>query len=339
MTAIRVAAVLSRAVARQHVREVIDARSDVQLVVVSATASAVRPRLAEGDVDLCLVDADLPDASALLTLGQQCGVQMAVLLWGGEVSATVRQLAVRRSQVHEVRGDGSVADVVAGLLPRRPGGLASRPVARAVDRGVRPAWGTRQDLLVIGSSTGGPDALAVVLGSLPAWFDSPVLICQHMPPSFTELLARSLDKITHLSVGEAGDGTHFGRGQVWIAPGGHHMVVAAPGRLTLNQDPPVNSCRPSVDVLFTSVAEVYGRRAVTVMLTGMGSDGAKGCALLHHAGSRIIAQDEASSVVWGMPGAVVNAGLADEVVPLHRVADAIVAQFARTSPLATEALR
>jgi two-component system chemotaxis response regulator CheB len=326
---IRIAAALGRALARQHVRDLLDTRTDADLVAVSATVAGIRPRVEGGGVDICLVDADLADADALILAAQRSGVQLAVLVWNGDGTVAAKRLSLRRTQVHELVRDTAVSEVLEGLLPKprrvappRPG--AQRPETAA---GGRPAWANRQDLLVIGSSTGGPDALAVVLGSLPPWFDVPILICQHMPPSFTELLAKSLDKVTHIRVGEAGEGTTFTRGQAWIAPGGAHMLVAAPGRLALNDDPPVNSCRPSVDVLFRSVAEVYGRRAVTVVLTGMGNDGAKGAEALHRCGSHVIAQDEASSVVWGMPGAVVAAGVADEVVPLNRITDVILNQF------------
>ena len=157
---------------------------------------------------------------------------------------------------------------------------------------------------------------------LPADFRQPIFIVQHMPPIFTRLLAERLQSLTKLRVREAAEGMLVEGGNVYIAPGDYHMMVAKKGTahvIKLNQAEPENSCRPAVDVLFRSVADVYGGGAMGVILTGMGQDGLRGIERLRAVGSYIVAQDEASSVVWGMPGAVVNAGLADSVVDLRCV--------------------
>lgn len=208
---------------------------------------------------------------------------------------------------------------------------AARPRPSSGPDQVPPAAQTRCDLVAIGSSTGGPNALHQVLTGLPASLPVPVVIAQHMPPVFTRLLAERLDNNCAVTVREAFEGAVLRPGEVWIAPGDHHLVVRRDGDqvvLGLNQDPPENSVRPAVDVLFRSVCSVYGRRAMAVVLTGMGADGQRGCEHLRQAGATILAQDEATSVVWGMPGAVVGAGLADQIVPLGDVAPAIVARTA-----------
>jgi len=176
--------------------------------------------------------------------------------------------------------------------------------------------------VVIGVSTGGPPALAVLMPMLPADFRQPILIVQHMPPVFTRLLAERLQTLTKLRVREAAHGMVVEGGNVYIAPGDYHMKVARKGTgviITLDQGEQENSCRPAVDVLFRSAADVYGGSAMAVILTGMGRDGLRGIERLRALGSYVVAQDEASSVVWGMPGAVVNAGFADSVVDLKCV--------------------
>jgi two-component system, chemotaxis family, protein-glutamate methylesterase/glutaminase len=182
-------------------------------------------------------------------------------------------------------------------------------------------------ILAIGVSTGGPNALADIFQQLPADFPVPILIVQHMPPMFTRLLAERLTAASAIQVQEARSGADLEEGKAWIAPGDYHMTVARDGRrmrLLLNQDPPENSCRPSVDVLFRSVASAFGPNTLSVVLTGMGQDGLRGCERLREAGGQIVVQDEASSVVWGMPGCVARAGLADRVLPLSLIADEIL---------------
>jgi two-component system chemotaxis response regulator CheB len=198
---------------------------------------------------------------------------------------------------------------------------AGRPGAPATQQRSRPAAG-RVEVIAIGVSTGGPNALANVFAALPGDLDVPVVIVQHMPPLFTASLAQRLDPVSQLVVREGQAGDPLRPNWAYIAPGNFHMTV---GRergnpaLALNQGPPENSCRPAVDVLFRSVAELYGPNVLAVVMTGMGQDGQRGAEHVRDAGGEVWAQDEASSVVWGMPGAVVRAGLADRVLPLERI--------------------
>src|SRR5262249_40488273 len=155
----------------------------------------------------------------------------------------------------------------------------------------------------------------------------PLLIVQHMPAEFTYWLAGRLAEKSGLRVREAGAGELVSSAQAWVAPGNQHLLVKQDGtevRLVLNQDPPVNSLRPSVDVLFRSAAEVYGSGVLAVVLTGMGQDGLRGCECVREAGGQVLVQDEATSVVWSMPGAVARAGLADQVLPLGHLGSEIL---------------
>jgi two-component system chemotaxis response regulator CheB len=183
------------------------------------------------------------------------------------------------------------------------------------------------EAVCIGVSTGGPEALMQVFGAFNAPLSVPIFIVQHMPADFTALLASRLSATGVMTVKEAEEGEIAEPGMVYIAPGGFHMTLSRPGTKTiihLNTEPPENSCRPAVDVLFRTAADVYGSSLLTVMLTGMGYDGLKGSQVVKDKGGQVIAQDEATSVIWGMPGAVVQAGLADAVLPLDKITDEIV---------------
>lgn len=181
--------------------------------------------------------------------------------------------------------------------------------------------------VAIGASTGGPNALADLICQLPANIGVPILIVQHMPPLFTQLLAERLDQRSALRVQEGYDGAIVKPGEVWIAPGDEHMTVVRDGNsviLKTDKNPPENANRPAIDVLFRSMANVYGNHCLAVVLTGMGRDGTAGCRVLKECGAEILVQNEASSIVWGMPGSVVASGLADSVLSLQNIAQTIV---------------
>ena len=181
--------------------------------------------------------------------------------------------------------------------------------------------------MAIGTSTGGPNALTEILPQFPEDFPVPIVVVQHMPPTFTKFLADRLNANCKLRVMETGVDQPLVPGTIWIAAGDFHMSVYPDGtrmRLRSHRGPPENSCRPAVDVLFRSVAETYRNHSLAVVMTGMGQDGLRGAEQLHQAGAQIIVQDEATSVVWGMPGFVAQAGLADRVLPLSQIAPEIM---------------
>jgi two-component system chemotaxis response regulator CheB len=185
--------------------------------------------------------------------------------------------------------------------------------------------------LLIGSSTGGPQALMTLIAEIGPVIDRfPVLITQHMPPTFTTILAEHLARSSHRPAHEGVDGEIVKAGQIYLAPGGRHMRVARRGAdivIALDDGPPVNFCKPAVDPLFTSAIDVWQGGVLAVVLTGMGSDGMRGGKEIVVAGGSVIAQDEATSVVWGMPGAAANAGICAAVLPLNQIAPKLVRVF------------
>ena len=227
-----------------------------------------------------------------------------------ELIPKIRALTMRRGELFTTRG-GSLF----------PSAAAQHVSARHVPTGAPAA-------VLIGVSTGGPAALDVILSALPAAFPLPVFVVQHMPDLFTRKLAERLNMRCALGVCEAADGMAVRAGRVYIARGDWHMkLVAVPGQshtLRLDQAPLENHCRPSVDVLFRSAARVYGGNLLAVMLTGMGHDGLAGTRTLYDFGATILAQDEATSAVWGMPGAIVHENLAHTVLPLQQIAAEIL---------------
>jgi len=187
---------------------------------------------------------------------------------------------------------------------------------------LRAAGKTRPEIITIGSSTGGPQALFQVLRDIGANPGVPILITQHMPPTFTKILAEHASRASGLPCKEAEDGEPLERGRVYIAPGDYHMLLKVRNDRTviaINQDPPVNFCRPAVDPMLRSVVELYGSRILNVILTGMGSDGMLGSQAIVDAGGTVIAQDELTSIVWGMPGAVATRGLCSAVLPIDQI--------------------
>ncbi len=219
-----------------------------------------------------------------------------------------------------------------GCLDNLPGEKGTARVNAAGEGAMSRIAGAavRPDVVVIGVSTGGPEALEILLPGLPGNFPLPVLVVQHMPEVFTQSLAERLDSRCLMRVREVRDGELLGPGRVHVARGNWHLEVVAgarigaPSSLHLTQGPPENHCRPAVDVVLRSAVQVFGAGVLAVQLTGMGADGLAGCRAVRAAGGVVLAQDEATSVVWGMPGAVVHAGLAHRVLPIESMAREIL---------------
>ena len=260
-----------------------------------------------------------------------------------ELLAKIRALgqARRRDPKRPARLAAAPSSAAAGTMPRtlaapfpaRP--LFSVPPPPPPPLTLRPAPGPADgcDVIAIGSSTGGPQALFTLLGTMRAGtVPQPILITQHMPATFTTILAEHVARLSGWEAREGQDGEPVRSGRVYIAPGDFHMVVETKGAdkvIRLNKNPPENFCRPSVDPMLRSLAAAYGRRVLTCILTGMGSDGLKGGQAVVACGGTVIAQDEATSVVWGMPGAVATAGLCSAVLPLPNIAPWIIKQATR----------
>ncbi len=241
-----------------------------------------------------------------------------------ELIPKVKQFFIRPGTVH----GHSTSPLRTATEPVRPAsapvapthGHAANATASAKPTPLAPIETLRA--LTIGVSTGGPNALGQILPTIPAQFPLPILVVQHMPALFTRLLAERLNQTCAVTALEAVHGTLAQPGHIYIAPGNFHLRTEMQGqhlRLLLDDGPPLNSCRPAVDALWFSLAESCGAHVRALILTGMGQDGLRGASALKAAGANVIAQDEASSVVWGMPGAIVHAGLADAVLPLDRI--------------------
>lgn len=349
---IRVLVVDDSVVVRRLLTTTIDADPDLEVVATAPDGAAALERIERLEPDAVTLDVEMPVMDGLTALRHirarwpRLPVVMFSTTTERGAEATLDALASGASDyVTKPANVGSVgaameavraqlAPKLKALCPRATAatGPAGAPTIAAPPR--RPATG-RTSIVAIGSSTGGPEALAAVLGALPVDLAVPVVCVQHMPPVFTRLLAERLDATCGLEVVEGADGDPLLPGRVTIAPGDlHATVVGTPGapRLATGLGDPVNFCRPSVDVLLDSLAAVHGGDVLAVVLTGMGTDGRAGCAALRDRGAHVVVQDEASSVVWGMPGAVARAGLADEVLDIAAIAPAVVRHLAATGP-------
>ena len=317
-----------------------DSLRDVTGIRVVGTATNglnALARLAELDPDVVTLDVEMPQLDGLATLRRlraerpRLHVIMFSSLTGRAAATTLEALANGAADcVVKPSGGGMTAtrEAIRSTLVPKIEALCARPVSIGVAAAAPRRHAHPARLVAIGASTGGPAALDAVLAALPATLAAPVLVVQHVPPMFSRLLAERLAHRCALRVVEASRETELTPGCVWIAPGDHHLVVARHGTqrgARLDDAPPEGSCRPSVDVLFRSVAAACGETVLGVVLTGMGHDGLRGCEAIRTAGGRVIVQDAATSIVWGMPGAVARAGLADRIVPLSAVAGAIQA--------------
>lgn len=246
--------------------------------------------------------------------------------------AKVRELGARTLKRQGARPGSRSARSIAFPAPLPFPAAARRERAELPARIALRAFATKTPrVLLIGSSTGGPQALMRVVTELRPVIDAvPLLITQHMPPTFTTILAEHLARASGRPAHEAVDGEPVLAGTIYLAPGGKHMMVArraGQAVIKLDDGPPVNFCKPAVDPLFISASEIWGNGVLALVLTGMGSDGTGGARAIVAAGGAVLAQDEATSVVWGMPGSVANAGLCSAVLPLEQLASKIVRLF------------
>ena len=357
MTPIRVLVVDDTVVVRKLVSDVLEADPEVTVAATAPNGRVALQKVPMVAPDVVVLDVEMPVMDGLETLRvlrdehPDLPVIMFSSLTERGASTTLDALALgARDYVAKPTNTSGILDARAQvrdqLVPKvKALGRRRTPSASAAPPPAPPprapsGRAARVDAVVVGVSTGGPNALAKVLPALPASLPVPVLVVQHMPPLFTKSLADRLDRASALAVREAADGDVPAPGTVWLAPGGLHLEVVREGgavRLRTHEGPPECNCRPAVDVLFRSAATAYGRHALGVVLTGMGHDGEVGAEHLTRAGARVVAQDEATSVVWGMPGAVARAGLADAVVPLGRLAAEVEARVARRPAPATPA--
>ena len=356
---IRVLVVDDSVVIRRLVTHALEEDPVIEVVGSAANGALALERIPQLNPDLMTLDIEMPVMDGLETLRRirkeypRMRVIMFSTLTQRGASATFEALALgaddyvtKASNAGSL--DRSMESLRSDLVPKirqffafkdnesAPAAAPAHPPSRMAFLPPRPApiggGYLPRSVLAIGVSTGGPTALADIFAKLPHDLPVPVVIVQHMPPLFTRLLAERLHAHSALRVEEATEGAALEAGRVLVAPGDYHMRVRREGTKVvarLDQAPMENSCRPAVDVLFRSVEEVYGGSALAVILTGMGQDGLRGCERLKASRACILAQDEASSVVWGMPGAVISAGLADMAVGLDEMAGEIMRRLGR----------
>lgn len=362
MNKIRVLLVDDSAVIRRLLTDTLANDPEIEVVGMAGNGEIALAKIEQLKPDIITLDIEMPVMDGLTTLKAlrkiypKLPVIMFSTLTERGSTATMDALALGASDY--VAKPANVGGVLAGmdkirddLIPKIKALCHRAPPIKQVMQALAPvsraprtpgAAASGVDILAVGVSTGGPNALAEFVPALGRRFPVPIVIVQHMPPLFTRLLAERLAVVSGIVCKEGFEGAVLKPGELWIAPGGMHMEVEKAGatyRLRLTEDPPENSCRPAVDVLFRSVAKAYGSKTIAVVLTGMGQDGMRGAEHIRSAGGQILVQDEASSVVWGMPGAVANAGLAEKILPLKELAAEVVSRVSNSSKLPADSPR
>lgn len=350
---IRTLVVDDSVVIRRLVTHALEEDPDLEVVGSAANGSIALRKIAQVNPDVVTLDVEMPEMDGITTLQRirrefpkTVVIMFSTLTTRGATAAMDALSAGADDYVAKAANvgslDRSMEALRSELIPKikqfflleapaaarvpKAAPVTVAPARPPVRRSVPGVKGPKK-ALAIGVSTGGPTALAEIFPQFPADFPVPIYLVQHMPPMFTRLLAERLNEKSRIRVSEAKEGMRVLPGQAVIAPGDFHLEVkAGPGGpvCALQQEPPENSCRPAVDVLFRSIQRVYGGAVLGVVLTGMGQDGMRGAEALKSAGAIILAQDEATSVVWGMPGAVVRAGVADAVVSLQAIVPEIL---------------
>ncbi|MFQ5597162.1 MAG: chemotaxis response regulator protein-glutamate methylesterase [Nitrospiria bacterium] len=349
---IRILVVDDSIIVRKAVTEALASDSEICVVGSAANGKIALAKIPELKPDVLILDIEMPicDGYGVLREIRKRGIKVWTIMFStltkrGAVQ-TIKALTLgAHDYVSKPTTESGISGyqenlkrIAAELIPKIKQFRNQRPVVKSkiqpVSKSAKPLihLGKRPvpEVLAIGISTGGPEALSKLLPEISEDFPVPIVIVQHMPKLFTKMLADRLDKDSKISVKEGAEGMILKPGTAYVAPGDHHLCLHKNARqacIALNQKPPQNSCRPSADYLFRSVAEVFGGRALGIIMTGMGQDGLDGLRMVKAKGGYVIAQDQSSSVIWGMPAAVVKAGLADAVLPLYRIAKEIEGYF------------
>ena len=349
---IRVLIVDDSAVVRGSIARALESDAAIKVVGTAGNGEAAITMLTRAAADVIILDIEMPVMDGLTAISKlkavDAAVQIVMFSTLTEKNAETSMKAMALGATDYVAKPSS-RDVAAtndfhrelidkiktlGALARRRGvrltlsdksNIDAKPHSAAPEKktiALRPMSHHKPTVIAIGASTGGPQALFEVIRGMGAALTQPIVITQHMPPSFTTILADHISKQCAVLCSEAKDGEVLRAGHYYLAPGDFHMLIVKKSEgpsAHLVKDPPENFCRPAVDPMLRSLIDVYGGSVLAVILTGMGADGAKGCAAIVAAGGAVIAQDEASSVVWGMPGAVATAGLCSAVLPLTEI--------------------
>lgn len=353
---IKVLVVDDSAVVRGLTRRFLEENSNIEVVTTASNGKNAIEAVKNNDVDIVVLDIEMPVMDGLtaipLILAEKPSVKIVMSSTLTEANAVVSLNALsagasdyvakptsgseihgaddfKRELITKVLSLGGAANPAAAANQKGPAAKRSAPLFNAQPGqpiSLRKPSAVTPRAIAIGSSTGGPQALHTVLTGLDASLSQPIFITQHMPATFTQILAEHLARDSKRVVTEAKDGQQVKPGEIYLAPGDYHMLVRGQGddlKIHLTQTERENYCRPSVEPMLRSLVEIYGPALLTVILTGMGHDGLGGCQGSVEKGGTVIAQDEASSIVWGMPGAVATAGVCAAVQPLDKIAPAV----------------
>lgn len=346
MTTVKVLVVDDSALSRKLISDALTDEGEAEVVAAASNGRLALERLRQGPVDIVTLDLEMPEMDGLATLKaiREQYPKLPVIMVSAYTEKGAKQtfdalslgandyitkpqsqkdfeaarLKVKQELLTKIRalvnlGACSTSQKKSSPIPLQ---AASRSYAKV-------------QVVAIGSSTGGPNALADLLSAFPLDFNLPILVTQHMPPMFTRMLAERLNQICALPVVEATDGQKIEAGNVYLAPGGFHMLVKrsnAEHHISLTEDPPENCCRPAVDPMFRSIVSSFGSGTLGVILTGMGQDGLEGCRVIRANGGQVVVQNEETSVVWGMPGVVAQSGLADIILPINSISAEILSR-------------
>ncbi|PIQ24471.1 chemotaxis response regulator protein-glutamate methylesterase [bacterium (Candidatus Blackallbacteria) CG17_big_fil_post_rev_8_21_14_2_50_48_46] len=354
MLLIRILVVDDSVVNRQMLKKILSTVQEFEVVAVVSNGKLALDRIPQLNPDIVILDIEMPEMNGLETLARirqqydKLPVIMFSALTETGASVTIQALSMgandyvtkpSMSAQHNQEELSSyileafvprIRSLYQKYKPKLPSAVQHAPLREPVAE--RPTFAVKKvlqrvDIVGIGISTGGPNALAQLFPHFPEDFAVPILVVQHMPPLFTRYLAERLDGLSQIRVVEAEENMLLEPRTAYIAPGNYHMLLQTREGspcISLNQDPPENSCRPAVDVLFRSIAMTFGSSCLGVVMTGMGQDGLRGCEQISAAGGQILTQDEASSTIWGMPGYVARSGLADKILPLDALGPEIV---------------
>lgn len=351
MTKIRVLIIDDSAVVRQMLTAILDAEPDIEVVGSAADPYIARNKIKELNPDVLTLDIEMPRMDGLTFLRNLMRLRpMPVVMIsslterGAEITLDALDAGavdfISKPKIDVKQGLQEYAEEIVSKLrvaaQAKVRSINNLPIRRAnpsfsadvvlKSRSVKKQFRTTDRIIAVGSSTGGTEAIKEILTRMPP--DAPgMVLTQHIPEVFSAPFARRIDSLSAMNVCEAQDGQQILPGHAYIAPGSHHLMVVRDGaryRCSLSDGPPVNRHRPSVDVLFRSVAQCVGPNAIGVLLTGMGKDGALGMKEMQEAGSHTIAQDEKTSVVWGMPGEAVKLGAANDIQPLEAIAKCLL---------------
>ena len=349
-TACNVLIVDDSAVARGIITHMLDAVREINVIASATNGVTALKAMEKHPVDVVILDIEMPEMDGMKTLPRLLAIDPEIkIIMASSVSRRNADISLKALSLGACdyvpkpsTGLGNAEEFRRELVEKvlahgRHRKRAERPAKDAVKEipakppvvllKSKSAANERPDVIAIGSSTGGPQALAQVLKNLDPAITQPIVITQHMPATFTSLLAEHMTKYSGRPAREGRDGDRLEDGHIYIAPGGKHMLLEAGANggifIRLNDGPPENFCKPAVDPMLRSLVKILGNRLLVVILTGMGADGLKGCEEVARQGGTIVAQDQATSVVWGMPGAVAHAGICREILPLNEISASI----------------